>query len=236
LVLVAVGATAVTVRAPTATPQVVNMTAVGVTVRASPLAMFLAGALSVLLLGLGLGLALVSQGTRRKARARKTLRRLCKDQAATPEVSADAGENSSRRDGLRDGNGRDTTRAAAMTTARSCRPSRTQTRTQAALFALTDARPGTRHLRHRHASSSPWVLRLMASRSPPPSPRSGLRPGCGDTRAQRSAAPATTSRPGMADASSTCASGDGLPPPLSRTCATNPAWEPARSRFGPDRG
>jgi MFS family permease len=89
LVLLAVGATAVAVTAPTATPQVVSMTAVGVTVRASPLAMFLAGAVSVLLLGLGL--ALISQGTRRKARARKTLRRLRKDRAATPEVSADAG-------------------------------------------------------------------------------------------------------------------------------------------------
>jgi hypothetical protein len=108
LVLLAVGATAVAVTAPTATPQVVSMTAVGVTVRASPLAMFLAGAVSVLLLGLGL--ALISQGTRRKARARKTLRRLRKDQAATPEVSADEGENSSRRDGPRDGNGTDTTK------------------------------------------------------------------------------------------------------------------------------
>jgi hypothetical protein len=108
LVLLAVGATAVALTAPTATPQVVNMTAVGVTVRASPLAMFLAGAVSVLLLGLGL--ALISQGTRRKARARKTLRRLRKDQAATPEVSADERENSSRRDGLRDGNGTDTTK------------------------------------------------------------------------------------------------------------------------------
>jgi hypothetical protein len=108
LILVAVGAAAVALTAPMATAQVVQMTAVGVTIKASPLAMFLAGAVSVLLLGLGL--AMISQGTHRKARAHKELRELRKDRATdAPEAAADAGETSSRRDGLGDGTGTDTT-------------------------------------------------------------------------------------------------------------------------------
>jgi ABC-type nickel/cobalt efflux system permease component RcnA len=102
LILLAVGATAVAVTAPMAT--VVEMTAVGVTVKASPLAMFLAGAVSVLLLGFGF--TLISRGTRRKARAHKELRELRRVQANT--VAADAGESSSHPDGLRDGTGTDT--------------------------------------------------------------------------------------------------------------------------------
>jgi hypothetical protein len=109
LILFAVGAAAVAVTAPMATAPVIEMTAVGVTVKASPLAMFLTGAASVLLLGLGL--ALISQGTRRRARAHKELRQLRKDQAtAAPEASADAGGSSSLGDCLGDGTGTDTTK------------------------------------------------------------------------------------------------------------------------------
>ena len=50
LILVAVGATAVAVTAPMTAPQVVKMTALGVSVSASPRAMFLAGGVSLLLL------------------------------------------------------------------------------------------------------------------------------------------------------------------------------------------
>ena len=107
LILVAVAAAAAAVTAPMATSQVIQMTAVGVTVKASPLAMFLTGAVSVLLIGLGLGL--ISQGTRRRARARKELRGLRKEQAASAaEVTADAGEGSSRRDGPGESTGEDT--------------------------------------------------------------------------------------------------------------------------------
>jgi hypothetical protein len=99
LILLAVGAATVALTAPMATGQVIQMTAVGVTVKASPLAMFLAGAVSVLMLGLGL--ALISRGTRSKARARKELRELRRDQAT--KAAADAGESSSHPDGLGDG-------------------------------------------------------------------------------------------------------------------------------------
>jgi hypothetical protein len=94
LILLAVGAAAVAASAPSATTRVIEMTAVGVTVKASPLAMFLAGAVSVLMLGFGF--ALVSRGTRRKTKARKELRGLRKDQATAADASA-ADESARRR-------------------------------------------------------------------------------------------------------------------------------------------
>lgn len=104
LVVVAVGAGVFAVIAPTSTSRVVELTALGVTVSASPLAMFVAGAVSVVLLGLGF--ALISRGTRRKAASRKELRQLRKQQAdaaaSTPpsgaSTSAVAGERTSRRE------------------------------------------------------------------------------------------------------------------------------------------
>jgi hypothetical protein len=123
LILFAVGAAAVAVTAPMATAPVIEMTAVGVTVKASPLAMFLTGAASVLLLGLGL--ALISQGTRRRARAHKELRQLRKDQAtAAPEASADAGGVRASAIVLATAQGRTPPRTAAKTEARSCSPER----------------------------------------------------------------------------------------------------------------
>ena len=79
-ILVAVGATVFAVMAPSATNETIVVTALGVKVSASPLAMFIAGAVSVALLGLAY--VLISRGTRRKARSRKELRQLRKEQAA----------------------------------------------------------------------------------------------------------------------------------------------------------
>jgi len=97
LILVAVGAAVFVVIAPLSISKMTDLTAVGVTVSASPLAMFIAGAVSLALLGLGY--ALVSRGTRRKARSRKELRQLRNEQAASGAgASADAGHRSTRRD------------------------------------------------------------------------------------------------------------------------------------------
>jgi hypothetical protein len=97
LILVAVGATVFAVMAPSATNETIVVTALGVKVSASPLAMFIAGAVSVALLGLAY--VLISRGTRRKARSRKELRQLRKEQAVAGTVpSAEGGHRSSRRD------------------------------------------------------------------------------------------------------------------------------------------
>ena len=97
LILVAVGATVFAVMAPSAAAQTIEVTALGFKVSASPLAMFLAGAASLALLGLGW--ALISRGTRRKARSRKELRQLRKEQAAAGATTpAEPGQHSSRRD------------------------------------------------------------------------------------------------------------------------------------------
>ena len=102
LILIAVGATlfvvmaTVQVIAPPATFPI-KLTAVGVTFSASPLAMFIAGAVSLVLLAVGY--ALISRGTRRRARSRKELRQLRKEQAvAGTSPSAEGGHRSSRRD------------------------------------------------------------------------------------------------------------------------------------------
>jgi membrane protein implicated in regulation of membrane protease activity len=97
LILAAVGATVFAVMAPSATSETIVVTALGVKVSASPLAMFLAGAVSVALLGLAY--VLISKGTRRKARSRKELRQLRKDQAASgASTTAEGGHRASRRD------------------------------------------------------------------------------------------------------------------------------------------
>ena len=96
-ILVAVGATAFALTAPSAAAQTIEVTALGFKVSASPLAMFLAGAASLALLGLGW--ALISRGTRRQARSRKELRQLRKEQAAAgASTPAEPGQRSSRRD------------------------------------------------------------------------------------------------------------------------------------------
>ena len=102
LILIAVGATlfvvmaTVQVIAPPATFPI-KLTAVGVTFSASPLAMFIAGAVSLVLLAVGY--ALISRGTRRRARSRKELRQLRKEQAvAGTSPSAEGGHRSNRHD------------------------------------------------------------------------------------------------------------------------------------------
>ncbi len=96
-ILVALGATGFALTAPSAAAQTIEVTALGFTVSASPLAMFLAGAISLALLGLGY--ALISGGARRKARSRKELRQLRKEQAAAGvSPSAEGSHRSSRRD------------------------------------------------------------------------------------------------------------------------------------------
>ena len=96
-ILVAVGATVFAVTAPSATSATIVVTALGVKVSASPLAMFLAGAVSLALLGLGY--ALISRGARRQARSRKELRQLRKEQAAAgASTSTEAGHRSTRSD------------------------------------------------------------------------------------------------------------------------------------------
>jgi hypothetical protein len=97
LILAAAGAALFAVMAPSAASQTIEMSALGLTLSASPLAMFIAGAVSVVLLGLGFGL--ISRGTRRKASSRKELRELRKAQATTDtDAPAQAGQHSSRRD------------------------------------------------------------------------------------------------------------------------------------------
>jgi hypothetical protein len=81
LILIAVGAVAFALMAPSGAVQTIEVTALGFKVSASPLAMFFAGAAVVVLLSLGF--AMVSRGTRRKASSRKELRQLRKEQAAT---------------------------------------------------------------------------------------------------------------------------------------------------------
>ena len=99
LILLAVGATVIALTAPATTAQVIELAALG-QVSASPLAIFLAGAVSVVLLGLGV--ALVAQGTRRKSGRRKELRGLRKDQAATATAarSTEPGDGDHSRQGL----------------------------------------------------------------------------------------------------------------------------------------
>jgi len=107
LVLAAVAATVFAVTAPSGAEQTIEVSALGFKLLASPLAMFVAGALSVILLGLGF--ALINRGTRRKASSRKELRELRKGQAdAAAHPAAEAGQHSSRRDRPHAGGGSDT--------------------------------------------------------------------------------------------------------------------------------
>lgn len=94
-ILAAVGATLFAVMAPSATAQTIELTTFGVKISASPLAMFIAGALAVILLGLGF--ALINRGARRGASSRKELRELRKAQADTAvQTSPEAAQHSSR--------------------------------------------------------------------------------------------------------------------------------------------
>jgi hypothetical protein len=95
LILAAVAAAVFAVTAPSGAEQTIEVSALGFKLLASPLAMFIAGALSVILVGIGF--ALINRGARRKASSRKELRELRKGQAdAAAHPSAEAGQHSSR--------------------------------------------------------------------------------------------------------------------------------------------
>lgn len=93
LVLVAAGATVFSVIASASSSAVTPLTAFGVTISASPLDLFIAGAASMVLLSLGF--ALIKRGTRRTARTHKELKQLRKDKAiAATATAADREEGS----------------------------------------------------------------------------------------------------------------------------------------------
>ena len=71
-----------------------------VTISASPLDLFVAGALSVVMLGLGF--ALISRGTRRPARTHKELRQLRKDKAIAATKAAADRKDTRTSDGAKD--------------------------------------------------------------------------------------------------------------------------------------
>jgi hypothetical protein len=71
------------------------LTAIGVTVNVTPLAMFVAGAVSLLLVVLGL--ALISRGTKRSVHTRRELRQLRKGQAKQPATTSAPGAQAEAR-------------------------------------------------------------------------------------------------------------------------------------------
>jgi hypothetical protein len=88
LILIAAGATVFAVIASASTSTAIELTAFNVTISVTPLALFIAGAL-VVVLGV-LGLALISRGTRRSARTHKELKALRKENAiAATRVAAE---------------------------------------------------------------------------------------------------------------------------------------------------
>ena len=112
LILVAVGAAVVLAMAPSATSQVIDLSVLNV--KASPLAVFIAGALSVILLGLGL--ALISRGARRSARKRKELKELRRENAIAATRDTADREKANADDGTREGANNDTTTTTSTTT------------------------------------------------------------------------------------------------------------------------
>lgn len=121
LILIAGGTTVFAVIASTASSTATSLTAFNITISASPLDMFVAGALSVALLALGF--TLISRGARRGARRHKELKQLRKDNVdATTRTTAERSDHSN--DGGADRNpaditpttvDRDTTTAATST-------------------------------------------------------------------------------------------------------------------------
>lgn len=93
LILLAAGAATFAAIATGAATQAVELSAVGMSVTLTPLALFVSGAVALLLLVLGLWL--VARGTRRKAQTRRELRQLRKEQAATPVRTSGTGSSPS---------------------------------------------------------------------------------------------------------------------------------------------
>ena len=103
LVLIAAGAVALVLMAPDAMSNAIELTAIGVTVNASPLALFVGGAVTLALFALGF--PMITQGIRRNAKKRKELHELRKERAAgtastpaatssTPAAAASGGRSS----------------------------------------------------------------------------------------------------------------------------------------------
>jgi len=119
LALVAACATVFAVVASATTSTAITLTALGVTISVRPLALFIGGALSVILFGLGF--ALISRGTRRQARTHKELKQLRKDHAVaatrTTDDSTDHGTDQraddSTTDSTRKGANNDTSKSTA---------------------------------------------------------------------------------------------------------------------------
>lgn len=85
LLVVLAGATgAFAVFGSSSTAQMVHLEGIGLSISASPLAIYLAGAVSVVLIGLGF--SLIRRGTRHKASSRKELRELRKAAAETADA------------------------------------------------------------------------------------------------------------------------------------------------------
>lgn len=89
LIVVVVVATIFAVIASGTISTAITLTGLGITISATPLALFIAGALSVFLFVVGF--ALVTRGTRRKAARSRELRQLRKDQPSTPPRERPAG-------------------------------------------------------------------------------------------------------------------------------------------------
>lgn len=96
LVVIAAAAVALVLMAPDAMSNLIELTAIGVTVKASPLALFVAGAVSLALFGLGF--PMITQGIRRKAKMRKELHQLRKEQSTAGGINPPAAEHSTPRD------------------------------------------------------------------------------------------------------------------------------------------
>jgi membrane protein implicated in regulation of membrane protease activity len=116
LTLVAAGATVFAVVASASSATAIPLTAFGVTISASPLDMFVAGALAVVLLGLGF--ALISRGTRRSARTHKELRTLRKDKAIAATKAAADREDASANDNAEDSTSSSSRKGANITTSK----------------------------------------------------------------------------------------------------------------------
>jgi hypothetical protein len=84
------------------TSQMVHLEGIGLAVSVSPLAVYLAGALSVVLLGFGF--SMITGGARRKASRRKELRRLRKAEADSGGGDTRAEQRSRRPEGPEDDN------------------------------------------------------------------------------------------------------------------------------------
>ena len=95
LILVAAAAVLFAVIA-TGTLTASPLSAVGITVSVTPLAMFVAGAVALLIVVLGL--ALISRGTKRSVHTRRELRHLRKERANQPAAAGAAAGGTTRTD------------------------------------------------------------------------------------------------------------------------------------------